>query len=106
MENLKIILPALIALIGTIIVASIGYRQWKQQHLLTRSSSVLSEKQTAYKTIWHKLEEVHLFVRSEKFDKTRYLELVRNVNIEMMQSGLLLERGEARIANDYLHAIS
>jgi hypothetical protein len=105
MDNLKIILPALIGLIGTLVVAFIGYRQWKRQHALARAGSVLSDKHAAYKTIWIKLEDVHLFVRSETFDRERFLELVRNVNVEMMRSGLLLERGEKGLVNEYLQAL-
>jgi hypothetical protein len=105
MENLKIILPALIALIGTLVVAFLGYRQWKRQHEFSRVSSLLSDKQTAYKTIWNKLEDVHLFVRSEAFDKDKFLELRRIVNVELMRSGLLLERGEKALVNDYVQAL-
>ena len=105
MDNLRIILPALIALVGTLIVAFIGYRQWKRQHALTRAGSVLSDKQAAYKAIWHKLEDVHLFVRSETFNRERFLELVRSVNVELMRSGLLLERGEKGRVNAYLQAL-
>jgi hypothetical protein len=105
MENLKIILPALIGLIGTLIVALIGYRQWKRKHALERAGSVLADKQTAYKNIWNKLEDVHLFVRSETFNKERFLELVRTVNVELMRSGLLLEAGEKRFVNEYLQAL-
>jgi hypothetical protein len=105
MDNLTIALPALIGLLATLVVAFIGYRQWKRQHALARAGSVLSEKQTAYKTIWNKLEDAHLFVRSETFDRERFLELVRNVNIELMRSGLLLERGEKALVNEYLQAL-
>lgn len=105
MDNLKIILPALIGLIGTLVVAFIGYRQWKRQHALNRAGSVLSEKQAAYKLIWNKLEDAHIYVRTETYSRERFLELVRNINIELMKSGLLLERGEKRLVNEYLHAL-
>src|SRR5215204_3960578 len=105
MDSLKIILPALIGLLGTLVVAFIGYRQWKRQHALSRAGSVLSDKQSAYKTIWNKLEDVHLYVRSETFNQDRFYTLVREVNIELMRSGLLLERGEKGLVNDYLQAL-
>jgi len=105
MDSLKIILPALIGLLGTLVVAFIGYRQWKRQHALSRAGSVLSDKQSAYKTIWIKLEDVHLYARSETFNQDRFHALVRSVNIELMRSGLLLERGEKGLVNDYLQAL-
>jgi len=105
MPNFSTLLPAILGFLGTLLVAFLGYRQWKRQHSLTRAGSVLAEKQSAYKTIWGKLEAVHLFVRSERFNQSRYLELVREVNVEMMQSGLLLERGDKALVNDYLQAL-
>jgi hypothetical protein len=105
MDRLQILLPALIGLLGTLIVALLGYRQWRRKHALERAGSVIPEKQAAYKTIWNKLEDVHLFVRSEPYNRERFLELVRIVNIEMMRSGLLLEGGEKALVNDYLQAL-
>ena len=102
METLKTILPAVIALVGTLIVAFIGYRQWKGQQRSTGSAPLLAEKRQAYTAVWQKLEVAHLFIRSETFDRQRYLELVREVNMEMMQSGLLLEPGEKGVVNSYL----
>jgi hypothetical protein len=104
-ESFQTILAALIGLIGTLIVALLGYRQWKRKHALERAGSVFSEKQSAYKTIWNKLEDVHLFVRSEPYDRERFLELVRSVNVEMMRSGLLLDGGEKALVNGYIHAL-
>jgi hypothetical protein len=105
MPNLSTLIPAVLGLLGTLVVAFLGYRQWKRQHSLTRAGSVLVDKQAAYKSIWGKLETVHLYVRSETFQKDRYLELVREVNVEMMHSGLLLERGEKGLVNEYLQAL-
>src|ERR1051325_7297724 len=115
MDNLRIALPALIGLIGTLIVAYFGYRQWKRQHALTRAGTLLSEKQSAYKTIWSKLEDVNAYVREEagrdplfddkRFDVARYREAVKTINVEMMKSGLLLNNGDKEVVADYLKAL-
>jgi hypothetical protein len=105
MENLRIVLPALIALIGTLVVAYLGYRQWRRQHALTRAGSLLIEKQTAYKSIWNKLEDVNVAVRAETFTKQQFREAVKSVNVELMKSGLLLEGDEQVVVHDYLGAL-
>jgi hypothetical protein len=38
-ELSKVALPVLIALIGTLITAFVGYRQWKRQHDTTRQAN-------------------------------------------------------------------
>jgi hypothetical protein len=103
MPNFSTLLPAIPGFWHLLVAFSA--RQWKRQHSLTRAGSVLADKQAAYKSIWGKLEAVHLYVRSETFKRDRYLELVREVNVEMMQSGLLLERGEKGLVNEYLQAL-
>jgi hypothetical protein len=104
-DLLKTILPASIALIGTILVAIVGYRQWKRQQELARYGSFLSERQNAYKQLWEKLEAAHLYIRTEAFEKEVFQELMRAVNIHMITAGLLLKDGEKERVNRYLQAL-
>jgi class 3 adenylate cyclase len=104
-EFLKSTFGASLAFLGTLVVAFLGYRQWKKQQDLTRYGSFLSERQTAYKDLWQKLEAVHLSVRSEEFREKEFHELVRAVNIHMIHAGLHLDRGEKARVNDYLVAL-
>ena len=104
-ELLKTILPASIALVGTIVVATVGYRQWKRQQELARYGSFLAERQTAYKELWERLERAHLYVRPESFERDEFQELIRAVNIHMIAAGLLLKDGEKERVNRYLQAL-
>jgi len=81
LEFLKGALGAVLGLIGTLIVALLGYRQWKKQQDLARYGGFLTERQTAYKELWRKLEAVHLSVRSEEFREGDFRKLVREVNV-------------------------
>lgn len=95
-----------LALTGTLAAALLGYRQWKKQQDLARFGSFLSERQTAYKVLWQKLEAAHLYVRSESFDEEAYREIVRAANTHLIAVGLLLDRGEKARVNEYLSALS
>lgn len=101
----KAIIPATVGFIGTVIVVVVGYRQWKRQHYLTKSGSFLSEKQAAYKSIWQKLETAHLYVRSEVFDREYFNEIIRDMNIEIMQSSLYLDHEAKKLVNEYLQSL-
>jgi len=54
-DILKNAFPAIIALLGTIVVALIGYRQWKRQQEATRGSEFRSQKQQTYRELWDQL---------------------------------------------------
>lgn len=101
----KAILPALIALAGTLIVCTLGYRQWRRNHAMTRYGSFLSERLQAYKTSWEMMEEVHTYVRSEQFQESRFNELVRALNMHLIRVGLHLDHGEKERINAYVKAL-
>jgi hypothetical protein len=98
-------LGPMIALAGTVLITFLGYRQWRKQQDWVRYGGLFSERQTAYKALWQKLEAVHLYVRSAAFDQNRFDELVRSANVHLIESGLLLDRGEKKRANDYMSAL-
>jgi len=99
-----IVAPAL-GLAGTLLVALLGYRQWRKQQDLARYGTFLSDRQAAYKALWQKLEAVHLSVRSNAFDEEEFHRLVREVNLHLIEVGLLLDRGEKERVNGYMGAL-
>lgn len=96
---------ALIALAGTLVGALLGYRQWRKQQNLATYGRFLQERQTAYETLWAKLEAVHLLIRSADFEEVAFRELVRAVNTHLISVGLYVDRGEKQRVNDYLAAL-
>lgn len=102
LESLKGALGAALGLIGTLVVAVLGYRQWKKQQDLARYGEFLSERQKAYKELWKKLEAVHLSVRSEEFREEDFRERVREANVYLIESGLHFDPGEKNKVNDYM----
>ena len=104
-EFLKSALGAALGLLGTLVVAFLGYRQWKKQQDLARYGGFLTERQNAYKELWQKLEAVHLSVRTDVFREENFHDLVRAVNVHLIHSGLHLDRGEKKRVNDYMVAL-
>lgn len=104
-EYLKIILPASIALIGTIITILVGYRQWKRQQVSSRSATFLAEKQSAYKALWEKLEEVHIKLRTEEVGISEFNGLLREVNSFVLKQSLYLEPQDHILSNQYLKTV-
>jgi hypothetical protein len=104
-EILHSVLGPALALVGTLVAAFLGYRQWKKQQDLARYGGFLSERQAAYKDLWQKLEAVHLCIRSQEFREEEFHELVRAANTLRIKAGLYLDEGEDKRVNDYLAAL-
>ena len=104
-DILKVAIPAAIALIGTIVTVLIGYRQWKRQQEVSRYSTIFTEKQSAYKELWDKLESVHIKLRTEEVSLTEFNDLVREVNSYILRNGLYIEEKDRRLSSQYLKAV-
>jgi hypothetical protein len=99
------LLPTFIALFGSLAVALLGYRQWRKQFVGEQEKGLREQRSTAYQQAWLKLEEAHLYVRSQPYQRESFNELARAVNVHLMQAGLLLDEGEKGRINDYLDAL-
>ena len=99
---LKNVLPAILALLGTLIAVFVGYRQWKRQQDTTRTSDFRGERQKTYKELWGKLEDVHVQLRTKIVETEEFRALLRDVNSYILKHGLYLEKADHRLANEYL----
>jgi hypothetical protein len=102
---LKVILPALIALAGTLVVALIGYRQWRRQQTATREEDFRKQQKETYKELWNKLEDVHVKLRVEDVPKEDFRSMTREVNTYVLKNSLYLDKKDQELANDYLSQV-
>jgi len=92
----------ILAVAATLVVAYLGYLQWKRTK---RSGSFLTDKESAYKGLWLALEEVHLYVRTNEFQRDRFDNLVTAANAQLLKAGLHIEPADAANARSYLDAL-
>src|SRR5947209_4753895 len=104
-DILKVALPAGIALLGTIITVTIGYRQRKRQQDISRNNAFLADKQAAYKDFWNKIEEAHIKIRTRKVNRRDFDECLREVNSFYLKHSLYLEEQDRDLSNRYLEAV-
>jgi hypothetical protein len=104
-DILKIVIPAIIALLGTVLTVFFGYRQWKRQQDAARYGTFLPERQKTYKELWEKLEDVHIRLRTENVNQDKFRKLVRNVNSYILKRSLYVEKDDHALANQYLSKV-
>jgi len=104
-ELLKIGLPALVALVGTILTVIVGYRQWKKQQEASRQANFQQEKQQAYKTLWEMLEEVHVNLRTKESGQAKFRGMLTEVNSFILRKSIYLDADVHEWSNDYLKCV-
>lgn len=101
-STINAIVPAIIALIGTLLTIYVGFWQWRKQTRIQQTSPFVSEKQTAYKGLWERLEAVHVKMRVEILDPAETKKLLQETNDFILKQSLYLDAADYALANDYL----
>jgi hypothetical protein len=102
-STIQAIVPALIALLGTLLTIGFGYWQWRKQNQSQRGTTPFNaDKQAAYKGLWEKLEEAHVKVRVENTNATDYKKVVQDINGFILKQALYLDEADRTLANTYL----
>jgi hypothetical protein len=96
------IIPALIALLGTLLTIAVGIWQWRKQTQSQHSSPFTADKQAAYKALWENLESAHVKVRIENTNAADYKKIVQDINSFILKQSLYLDEADRTLANTYL----
>src|SRR5690242_6678559 len=102
-STVQAIIPALIALLGTLLTIAVGIWQWrKQTQSQQRSTPFNTDKQAAYKALWENLESSHVKVRVENTNAADYKKIVQDINSFILKQSLYLDEADRTLANTYL----
>lgn len=104
-STLQAVIPALIALVGTLLTVLVGLWQWRKQSSLQHSSQFVSDQQAAYKALWEKLEDAHIKLRVDNSSTANYKSFVQDVNSFILKQSLYLEQEDQTLANNYLQQL-
>ncbi len=106
MNSLSQYLAPLLALIGTLVVAGLGFYQWRRQSANQSRGAVADSRRTAAEAIWSKLEEVNLALReANALDRSRFAQLERDVNTIFLKNSLYLEDRTQGLVSEYTRAL-
>jgi hypothetical protein len=104
----KVVIPAVIALVGTLTVALIAYSQWRRQAQVSRRLKFGEERVRAVQELWDKVQNIHLEAR-KSVDNPRDDDVVRDqlkdFNSFIIRRALYLESEEVSLARHYLASV-
>lgn len=95
-------LQAFMGALVTLTVAGLGYLQWRRTK---RSGRYIEDREAAYKAVWHALEEIHLYVRTDQFDEPAFNALLTKANTLLLQHGLHISERDKQLARSYMAAL-
>ncbi len=104
-DTLNAIVPALIALAGTLITVYIGIWQWRSTRNTERSQRYSQQQQDSYRGLWEKLEAVHIQLRVDRVDSDQHTKLVQDVNSYILKNAIYLDDADHTAANQYLKVL-
>lgn len=105
METLSQLAGSLVALFGTLLVALIGFYQWRKQQQAPTRAIGAEARRKAYEGLWQMLEEINLMLRDERGGNPEIHALLRQMNQYFLRNSAYFDDADQKQLNDYLAAL-
>jgi hypothetical protein len=95
----------LVALLGTVLVAAIGFYQWRKQNANPNRAANASARRDAYEGLWKRLEELNLELRKTDDRIPSLNDQLRIINEYFLSHSLYFDNADQAIINKYVAAL-
>ena len=99
------LLVALIGLVGSLLVAYIGYRQWRQGRHDSTHQDLVKARRRAYEGLWRLVERTHIQLRRNPSELSHLGDRIAEVNSFVLENELYLADGDHELVNRYLSSL-
>lgn len=96
----------LIAVAGTLLVALLGFYQWRKQYSNANRAANAAGRRQAYESLWQRLEAINLNLREQRGGNPRLFEQLHEMNTFFLAHSLYLEDRDQVLINDYIAAMN
>ena len=96
---------ALVSLLGTLIVAYLGYRQWRLTRHDSSREPFVNMKHQVYERLWRLVEETHVDLRTDANELDNFKVRLARVNSFILENEVYLAEGDYDLVNQYLQAL-
>jgi hypothetical protein len=97
---------ALIALVGTLVVALIGFYQWRRQYSNPNRAVNSAARREAWAGLWERLERINLDLRSDEEKNPSLFDQIREVNEFFMAHSLYFDDRDQPLIVAYIVALN
>jgi len=103
--NHELVTPVL-ALLGTLLVAALGFYQWKKQNANPNRDANAAARREAYEGLWKRLEEINLELRKTTREEAASLSnQLRSINEYFLSHSLYFDDADQAIIDRYVRAL-
>jgi hypothetical protein len=99
-------LAPLLALLGTLIVALLGFYQWRKQNANPNRAANASAQRAAFERLWQMLEEINLQLRKREAGNPSLFKMLQDVNTFFLTNSLYFEDSDQLLINQYVIALN
>jgi hypothetical protein len=99
-------LTPVVALIGTLAVAMLGFYQWRKQYSNANRAANAAGRREAYEGLWQKLEQINLDLREQRDNNPRLFQRLREINTYFITHSLHFDDKDQPLINDYIASMS
>ena len=100
----QLIAPAL-ALIGTLLVALLGFYQWRKQNANPNRTVNATARRDAYEGLWKRLEEINIELRKTGDQAPNLSDQLRSINEYFIGHSLYFDDADQAIIDKYVSAL-
>ena len=104
-EWLSSLVVALIGLVGTVLVAYIGYRQWNRSRHDSTHQELIKARRQRYEELWRLVENTHVELRRSPSELSNLPDRIARVNSYVLENEPYLADGDHELVNQYLAAL-
>ena len=94
------------ALLGTLIVALVGFYQWKKQHSNPNRAANAAARREAYEGLWQRLEQINLDLREQRETNPELSQRLREINTYFISHSLHFDDADQLLINEYVAAMN
>jgi hypothetical protein len=104
-DLLKIVLPAAMALFGTLFGLWLGQRRWSSELKMTKRRAFDAQRYSAYEELWKILENAHITIRTGRPEMAEVQKLDQEINGFRLRNAILLDKSDSKLSNRYFNSI-
>lgn len=104
-ESASVLIPALLALAGTLIATLFVYVQWRVSHRHTTREAYIGRRQVAYNELWDSLEATHVDLRLGKLNAQNFRASVQTLNSFLLKQAPFIDEPDRQLARTYLNTL-
>src|SRR5882724_8871626 len=102
---MKVALPALLALLGTLFGLWLGQMRWSSEQRMQKRRAFDAKRHAAYEELWNTVEGSHIAIRTQCPDENELQNLEQTINAFRLRNAIFLIAADSDLASDYFTEI-